>query len=164
MLTDLFRYRANCTRYDCVTRNYRKWKACTSGCPDIFLDIVSDIVTFFFFLMIRRPPRSTLFPYTTLFRSHAGGLRARDRAPAAPIERHRVRSHGARARHVRPVRRAVDRAPRDQRRRARAKGVLDLAGVARGQAGPHPRPRRGRRREPRAPPPRPQPRTAGGPP
>src|SRR5256885_12081062 len=27
---------------------------------------------FFFFLMIRRPPRSTLFPYTTLFRSHAG--------------------------------------------------------------------------------------------
>src|SRR2546425_5286824 len=25
--------------------------------------------TFFFFLMIRRPPRSTLFPYTTLFRS-----------------------------------------------------------------------------------------------
>src|SRR2546430_17074738 len=24
---------------------------------------------FFFFLMIRRPPRSTLFPYTTLFRS-----------------------------------------------------------------------------------------------
>src|SRR2546425_812415 len=26
----------------------------------------------FFFLMIRRPPRSTLFPYTTLFRSHTG--------------------------------------------------------------------------------------------
>src|SRR3989441_3045246 len=26
----------------------------------------------FFFLMIRRPPRSTLFPYTTLFRSHLG--------------------------------------------------------------------------------------------
>src|SRR2546430_3128415 len=26
---------------------------------------------FFFFLMIRRPPRSTLFPYTTLFRSPA---------------------------------------------------------------------------------------------
>src|SRR5436309_15623072 len=29
---------------------------------------------FFFFLMIRRPPRSTLFPYTTLFRSDLGGL------------------------------------------------------------------------------------------
>src|SRR3712207_3331817 len=28
---------------------------------------------FFFFLMIRRPPRSTLFPYTTLFRSRIGG-------------------------------------------------------------------------------------------
>src|SRR5258708_21271722 len=27
----------------------------------------------FFFLMIRRPPRSTLFPYTTLFRSNAVG-------------------------------------------------------------------------------------------
>src|SRR3712207_7462577 len=26
-------------------------------------------MTYFFFLMIRRPPRSTLFPYTTLFRS-----------------------------------------------------------------------------------------------
>src|SRR2546426_8101282 len=29
---------------------------------------------FFFFLMIRRPPRSTLFPYTTLFRSVRGNL------------------------------------------------------------------------------------------
>src|SRR5438105_15784145 len=27
--------------------------------------------TYFFFLMLRRPPRSTLFPYTTLFRSQA---------------------------------------------------------------------------------------------
>src|SRR5208283_5180567 len=27
------------------------------------------VLSFFFFLMIRRPPRSTLFPYTTLFRS-----------------------------------------------------------------------------------------------
>src|SRR5436309_5148484 len=34
---------------------------------------------FFFFLMIQRPPRSTLFPYTTLFRSapHAQGHRDR---------------------------------------------------------------------------------------
>src|SRR5256885_17033143 len=29
----------------------------------------------FFFLMIRRPPRSTLFPYTTLFRSRLATLR-----------------------------------------------------------------------------------------
>src|SRR2546425_7773550 len=28
-----------------------------------------DVLLTFFFLMIRRPPRSTLFPYTTLFRS-----------------------------------------------------------------------------------------------
>src|SRR3712207_6975447 len=36
------------------------------------------MILFFFFLMIRRPPRSTLFPYTTLFRSscrRSGGLR-----------------------------------------------------------------------------------------
>src|SRR2546427_4192367 len=31
----------------------------------------------FFFLMIRRPPRSTLFPYTTLFRSRGRGRRRR---------------------------------------------------------------------------------------
>src|SRR3712207_7166280 len=29
----------------------------------------TDLIICFFFLMIRRPPRSTLFPYTTLFRS-----------------------------------------------------------------------------------------------
>src|SRR3712207_6850738 len=34
----------------------------------------------FFFLMIRRPPRSTLFPYTTLFRSPEEEDRARERA------------------------------------------------------------------------------------
>src|SRR6266850_7191651 len=42
-----------------------------------------------FFLMIRRPPRSTLFPYTTLFRSLARALglaaaRLRDRRPGRP--------------------------------------------------------------------------------
>src|SRR5688572_32962473 len=30
---------------------------------------IFSFLFFFFFLMIRRPPRSTLFPYTTLFRS-----------------------------------------------------------------------------------------------
>src|SRR3712207_8140953 len=35
------------------------------------------VVLIFFFLMIRRPPRSTLFPYTPLFRSQAGVVRAR---------------------------------------------------------------------------------------
>src|SRR3712207_7394386 len=33
------------------------------------MTIFLNIFIFFFFLMIRRPPRSTLFPYTTLFRS-----------------------------------------------------------------------------------------------
>src|SRR5216684_5373686 len=31
--------------------------------------LIFSFSVFFFFLMIRRPPRSTLFPYTTLFRS-----------------------------------------------------------------------------------------------
>src|SRR5215469_18106989 len=39
---------------------------------------VSAFCLIFFFLMIRRPPRSTLFPYTTLFRPGLGG-----QAPAA---------------------------------------------------------------------------------
>src|SRR6516165_12115034 len=34
--------------------------------------------SFFFFLMIRRPPRSTLFPYTTLFRSFGARRRLSD--------------------------------------------------------------------------------------
>src|SRR2546425_13355354 len=36
---------------------------------------VASSLHYFFFLMIRRPPRSTLFPYTTLFRSVAGDAR-----------------------------------------------------------------------------------------
>src|SRR5256885_9845097 len=35
------------------------------------MSVTSILFIFFFFLMIRRPPRSTLFPYTTLFRSHS---------------------------------------------------------------------------------------------
>src|SRR3989442_5880924 len=35
----------------------------------LFALFIHHITIFFFFLMIRRPPRSTLFPYTTLFRS-----------------------------------------------------------------------------------------------
>src|SRR2546426_1737391 len=57
---------------------------------------------FFFFLMIRRPPRSTLFPYTTLFRSfeptsglaalgvareRSGVLRAEDEFELTELER-----------------------------------------------------------------------------
>ena len=36
---------------------------------------------FIFFLMIRRPPRSTLFPYTTLFRSENPGRGKRSKSP-----------------------------------------------------------------------------------
>src|SRR3712207_8377018 len=39
-----------------------------------------------FFLMIRRPPRSTLFPYTTLFRSPIGPI-PKDRARLAVVQR-----------------------------------------------------------------------------
>src|SRR2546429_4388989 len=35
----------------------------------LLVKFASRLVFLFFFLMIRRPPRSTLFPYTTLFRS-----------------------------------------------------------------------------------------------
>src|SRR6266542_3781689 len=56
----------------------------------------------FFFLMIRRPPRSTLFPYTTLFRSrhrHAGtGRHVEDRRDGAVRDRKSTRlnsSHGS---------------------------------------------------------------------
>src|SRR3712207_8636285 len=66
----------------------------------------------FFFLMIRRPPRSTLFPYTTLFRSttqHAAGQTVRAhqwlfRAAAIggriPRAAHDVRWGVVRARHL----------------------------------------------------------------
>src|SRR3712207_8965803 len=37
------------------------------------------------YLMIRRPPRSTLFPYTTLFRSHERLADHDPRAPAQPL-------------------------------------------------------------------------------
>src|SRR5689334_23609125 len=42
---------------------------------------------FFFFLLIRRPPRSTLFPYTTLFRSRrvSGAVALDVQAPSADI-------------------------------------------------------------------------------
>src|SRR5246127_5859381 len=52
----------------------------------------------FFFLMIRRPPRSTLFPYTTLFRSVAGwactasALGIDHPFPDVPFQLGRVRS------------------------------------------------------------------------
>src|SRR3989454_6224093 len=109
--------------------------------------------------MIRRPPRSTLFPYTTLFRSKASGV-----APRPPID-----SAHDRAPHVRPRRRrpglarlggAVEpvRAPRPPR------AVTGDAGVPGRERRGEPRPRRGGHRGaaganpaggPPSPPPRP---------
>src|SRR2546430_11421253 len=51
-----------------------------------------------FFLMIRRPPRSTLFPYTTLFRSHderPGEIELPRRPARLAAQRARVPHHGA---------------------------------------------------------------------
>src|SRR5256885_1217293 len=45
---------------------------------------------FFFFLMIRRPPRSTLFPYTTLFRSPSIALQRPTTAGALPAPSHAI--------------------------------------------------------------------------
>src|SRR5438477_12419352 len=58
---------------------------------NFLLDLFS---VYFFFLMIRRPPRSTLFPYTTLFRSlpEADRRRARVRDAASLRQFHRQRS------------------------------------------------------------------------
>src|SRR5690242_21597112 len=56
----------------------------------------------FFFLMLRRPPRSTLFPYTTLFRSHrpaagrprVGRGRGECDVPGSPPRAHRLPQGG----------------------------------------------------------------------
>src|SRR3712207_8749054 len=72
----------------------------------------------FFFLMIRRPPRSTLFPYTTLFRSpggpelggsadRRGGTGGEDRLGRALGREGRLPHHGDR--------RAAARAARDRK-------------------------------------------------
>src|SRR6266705_4120590 len=48
---------------------------------DIFPLLDGNIYLFIFFLMIRQPPRSTLFPYTTLFRSPHQNRRQHPRRP-----------------------------------------------------------------------------------
>src|SRR2546425_6094065 len=71
---------------------------------EVFLRTRSGYPTVFFFLMIRRPPRSTLFPYTTLFRSRGdarvpgrppGGRRAgrHPQRPPEPAQRERSEEH-----------------------------------------------------------------------
>src|SRR2546426_4770229 len=77
--------------------------------------------TLFFFLMIRRPPRSTLFPYTTLFRSthlELTHLAGRNSEPEF-------------ARWIRTIRALKDATPPDQFTRSAERGVRDCwaAGV-----------------------------------
>src|SRR3712207_7233079 len=55
--------------------------------------MVVGVFTFFFFLMIRRPPRSTLFPYTTLFRSAVPQRLAGQRQPPGPDRTQRIQEH-----------------------------------------------------------------------
>src|SRR5215813_14587444 len=53
---------------------------------DLFVYVFCFVFSFFFFfLMIRRPPRSTLFPYTTLFRSRRRRRRHPDRDLPGPV-------------------------------------------------------------------------------
>src|SRR2546429_2141928 len=65
----------------------------------LFVTFVSEYppVFSFFFLMIRRPPRSTLFPYTTLFRSRGRVAGRRGETPSMPPGSAPRRSHAARS-------------------------------------------------------------------
>src|SRR6266516_5995555 len=92
-----------------------------------------DINRYFFFLMIRRPPRSTLFPYTTLFRSAVSGRELR--------REHASRRIGARVGRAEGRDRGADRArlAAAQGGRRRADPRNEAAEVPRGE-----RPRGGR--------------------
>src|SRR3712207_7895346 len=58
------------------------------------LSCIDGCMLIVFFLMIRRPPRSTLFPYTTLFRSRVGPVavpeRRREEPALLPVDRDEV--------------------------------------------------------------------------
>src|SRR5687768_18048284 len=68
--------------------------------------------------MLRRPPRSTLFPYTTLFRSHRSKRTELDERDSGPVQR-AVPGAARPARRTRPRRadRADGRRPRGERDR-----------------------------------------------
>src|SRR2546426_7373409 len=52
-----------------ICRHHSHLSILVLRCYFLFNLLISPLSLLFFFLMIRRPPRSTLFPYTTLFRS-----------------------------------------------------------------------------------------------
>src|SRR5205809_4742544 len=77
------------------------------------LSQVVGVLVLFFFLMLRRPPRSTLFPYTTLFRSCTGkSVRPR---------------HGARHGHAGRADRVVRRIDRKSTRLNSSHGYISYA-------------------------------------
>src|SRR2546429_6097329 len=79
-----------------------------------------DSFLFFFFLMIRRPPRSTLFPYTTLFRSEE---------PADAGETHQAERELVAGEHERPqgAARAPNRPDRKSTRLNSSHGYISYA-------------------------------------
>src|SRR3989442_4681165 len=80
----------------------------------------------FFFLMIRRPPRSTLFPYTTLFRSDGRDLDAQ------------LAQHPRRALHVGAREQAGELAPPAGQRGEQQRPVGDTLVTRRAHHAPHP--------------------------
>src|SRR5258706_3058652 len=83
-------------------------------------------VYYFFFLMIRRPPRSTLFPYTTLFRSvpRRRHRRAQEALPAHPVDRRARRRAPRQRRGLEGRAGMVRRRAFQRRRRIRGRGAL----------------------------------------
>src|SRR5206468_12120132 len=63
--------------------------ACSVPCPSWTFPVcsINSVPSFFFFLILRRPPRSTLFPYTTLFRSWPRSARGASPPPRWPERR-----------------------------------------------------------------------------
>src|SRR2546430_9020956 len=60
--------------YRCIVTAFITTITITTNIIETIIDYIKktvNIIANFFFLMIRRPPRSTLFPYTTLFRSQS---------------------------------------------------------------------------------------------
>src|SRR5687767_15927392 len=81
----------------------------------------------FFFLMIRRPPRSTLFPYTTLFRSHRRDHPLRRRARQFPRQRLRLRRAEQRRLVLRHRRRGGEDQQREDRKSTRLNSSTSLS-------------------------------------
>src|SRR5258708_10296449 len=78
---------------------------------------------YFFFLMIRRPPRSTLFPYTTLFRSEVRRGDSRDRG----TRYRRADERPTRDRHVRSFHRRRTRLDRKSTRLNSSHQIISYA-------------------------------------